>query len=89
MSKKMKITIECEGKETKVFEANGIAAAMLTDGKDSDHWGSSILICGNMSVQDLINLHGSVGKELIGAVEGKILGNLSVTDLIKILWGDK
>lgn len=83
--KKLKITIECEGKDTQVMEANGIAAAMLTDGEDSDHYGLRCLIVGHMKVKDLIQLHEGVGDELISSLEKNIISNLSPKDLLSAL----
>lgn len=87
--KKIKIAIEAEGKEPRVFEANGIAAAMLTDGNDSDHHGMSICICGNMSTQDLLHLHDAVTGEMVEQLEETIVKNLSPADILKVLLGGK
>lgn len=83
--KKLKITIECEGKPTQVLEANGIAAAMLTDGKDKDTHELACLVCGHMNTKDLLHLHDGVGEQLIEAIESNILNSLSAVDLMKIL----
>jgi DNA polymerase II small subunit/DNA polymerase delta subunit B len=85
--KKLKITIECEGQPTQTIEANGIAAALLTDGEDSDHHGLKVLICGHMNMDDLLHLHDGVGKELIEGIESQIMSNLSAKDLLKALLG--
>lgn len=89
MEKKMKITIECEGQETRVIEANGIAAALLTDGGDSEHYDLKTLIVGHMSMQNLMQLREGVGNELIDGIENQIMDNLSAKDLLKILLRDK
>ncbi len=89
MEKKMKITIECEGQETRVFEANGIAATLLTDGEDSEHYGLKTLIVGHMSMQNLMQLREGVGNELIDGIENQIMEHLSAKDLLKILLRDK
>lgn len=83
--KKLKITIECEGNPTQVLEANGIAAALLTDGNDADHHGLKIVLCGHMCTQDLIHLHEAVGGELIENVESMIINNLDTKDLLKMM----
>lgn len=87
--KKLKITIECEGQNTQTFEANGMAAAFLTDGSDSNHHSLKCLICGNMNVQDLIHLHDGVEDELTNQLETAITDNLSPVDLLKIILGGR
>jgi hypothetical protein len=87
--KKLKITLECEGQETKTFEANGIASVLLTDGKDSDHHGLQVLICGNMSIQDLAHLYDGVEEELTKALAQAIMSEMSPEDIVKILMGGK
>lgn len=83
--KKLKITIECEGQPTQVLEANGIAAALLTDGEDKNSHGLSVIVCGHMNTKDLLHLHDGVGEQLIDAVETNILNSVSPTDILKIL----
>lgn len=87
--KKLKITIECEGSDTQVIEANGIAAAILKDGEDGDHHGMQTVICGCMSVEDLIYLHDGVNEELTDAPNKAIIGNLSVADILEAMLGGR
>ena len=85
--KKVKITIESEGHPTQVIEANGIAAALLTDGMDSEHYGLKCLICGTMSGEDLLRIRDGVEDELMDALNGAIINNMYPIDLLKILAG--
>ena len=87
--KKLKITIECEGKPTQVFEANGIAAALLTDGVDENHHGLSCLICGCMNPQDLIHLHDGIEEELLDALKTNIVDSLPASVVLEALLGGK
>lgn len=87
--KKLKITIECEGKETQVLEAKGIAAALLTEGTDDEHHGLKTVICGHMSIQDLIHLHSGVGEELIEALEKAILSKVTLKDLARVFCSEE
>lgn len=83
--KKLKITIECEGKPTQVLEANGIAAALLTDGEDKNSHGLKCLICGHMTTQDLLHLHDGVVEELTEGLESQIIDSMSPIDILKVL----
>ena len=83
--KKVKITIEAEGRQPHVLEANGIAAVMLTDGNDADHHGIQICICGNMSTQDMVYLHEAADEELTNALMSQIVSNMSPEDILKLL----
>lgn len=87
--KKLKITIELEGQPTQVIEANGIAAAILNDGDIKGKHKLSCLICGNMSVQDLINLQDGVDNNLSDAIASNIIKELPAKDLLKLLLGGK
>lgn len=83
--KKLKITIESEGHPTQVLEANGIAAALLTDGSDDKHHSLQCLICGNLNLADLMHLHEGVGEQLIEQLENVIMSELSPADLLKFI----
>lgn len=83
MAKKLKVTIECEGKPTQVFEADGIGAVMLTDTEDS--WEGCCLVCGNMSMQSLLALRNKVKQDLVSTIEEAAVGSLTKEDLLKIL----
>lgn len=72
--KKLRITIEND--ETKqVLEANGIAAVLLTDGKDDDHHGIRVCLCGHMGIGDLLHLSDAVEGELAETINQTILHN--------------
>lgn len=83
--KKLKITIECEGMNTQVIEANGMAAAILKDGEDSDHYGLNCVICGNMNKGELIYLYDSVTNELAEACVNNITDRLTPMDMKNML----
>jgi hypothetical protein len=83
--KKLKITIESEGNPTQVLEANGMAAALLTDGSDDEHHSLKCLICGHMSLQDLMHLHEGVGENLIENLESTIMKELSPEDILRVI----
>ena len=87
--KTLKITIECEGKETQVLEAKGIAATLLTEGNDSEHHGLKTVICGHMSIQDLIHLHSGVGEKLIEALEKAVVSRVSLNDISRIFCSEE
>ena len=83
--KKIKITVESADGGIRSMTANGIAAAILSDGKDEDHHSIQVLICGNMSVQDLVHLHDAVTTEMTERLEEVILSELAPADIIKFL----
>lgn len=83
--KKLKITIETEGQPTQVLEAYGIAAALITEGEDSDHYGLTCCICGRMDLDDLMHLHKGVGHELIEQIENILVKEMSPSVLLKAL----
>lgn len=83
--KKTKITVETEGKAPQVFEVNGIAAAMLTDGEDSEHHGMKILICGSMSLNDLLHIHDGITEDMVPKLEEAIMSEVSPMDMLKAM----
>ena len=87
--KKTKITIECEGQPPQIIEANGIAAALLTDGEDSEHYGLKCPICGTMSCEDLLRLRDGIEDELMDALNGAIIQNMTPADFMRVLMGGK
>lgn len=87
MSKKLKITIESEGQPTQILEAHGIAAALLTDGEDSEHYGLQCCVIGKMSTADLLRLHDGVEGELADALKKTIVDHIPAEDLLRILLG--
>ena len=87
--KKTKITIECEGQPPQTIEANGIAAAVLTDGDDSEHYGLKCLIVGTMTCEDLLCIRDGVEDELMDALNGAIIQSMTPADLMRVLMGGK
>lgn len=86
--KKMKITVECEGQVTQVYEAKGLAAALLNDAGEDTH-NVSLLICGNMSAQDLYHLSEAVENELTDAVNAAAVNSSPIPKLLKSLLGGR
>ena len=84
-NKKIKITIEVEDKEPQVHEVNGIAAVMISEGSDDEHHTISNLICGCLSVKDLLHIYDAISEELTPALEENIIKSMSPADLMKVL----
>jgi hypothetical protein len=81
----MKITIETPEHETRVIECHGIAAATIEDNGDKYSFGT--LVCGNMSIKDLLALDEHVKDELVSVLEKQIIAHSEPRDILKALLG--
>lgn len=81
---KVKVTIEGLGQPTQVIETEGMAAVALKNTTDEGHE-VGLLICGNMSVKDLIHLHDAIKNNLLKELEETIIAYSPKSDLANLI----
>lgn len=85
--KKLKITIEIEGKPAKVLMADGMAAALIGHSEDTSEIGA--VVCGHLGIQEWLKLLNGVEEELPEVVSNAIIKQIPASEILKILKEDR